>query len=55
MQTKKFRFYEAINEGLDYSLKKDKNLICYGLGVTDPKEFWHNIQSQRKIRKRKSF
>ena len=22
---------------MTYSLKKDKNLICYGLGVTDPK------------------
>ena len=40
MQIKKFRFYEAINEGLDYSLKKDKNLICYGLGVTDPKRIF---------------
>ena len=30
-------FAQAINEALSYSLKKDKNLICYGLGVTDPK------------------
>ena len=29
MRIKKFKFYEAINEGLDFSLKKDKNLICY--------------------------
>ena len=40
MQSKKFKFYEAINEGLDFSLKKDKNLICYGLGVTDPKRIF---------------
>ena len=34
---KKKSFAEAINEALTYSLIKDKNLICYGLGVTDPK------------------
>ena len=34
---KRISFAQAINEALTYSLKKDKNLICYGLGVTDPK------------------
>jgi|TARA_B110000259_G_scaffold186993_1_gene239756 acetoin:2,6-dichlorophenolindophenol oxidoreductase subunit beta len=39
MQNKKktFTFAEAINEGLQYCMKKDKNLLCFGLGVTDPK------------------
>ena len=40
MLNKKFKFFEAINEALDYSLKKDKNLICYGLGATDPKRIF---------------
>ncbi len=27
----------AINEALNYSMKKDKNMLCFGLGTTDPK------------------
>ena len=27
----------AISEAIDVSMTKDKNLICYGLGTTDPK------------------
>ena len=34
---KKFTFAEAINDGLQISMKKDKKMICYGLGVADPK------------------
>ena len=34
---RKITFAEAINEALGQALRKDKNLICYGLGVTDPK------------------
>ena len=30
-------FAGAINEALHISMKKDKKLLCYGLGVTDPK------------------
>jgi len=40
MQSNKFKFFEAINEALDFSLKKDKDLLCYGLGVTDPKRIF---------------
>ena len=36
-KSKKIKFSEAINLGLKIAMKKDKNLICYGLGVTDPK------------------
>ena len=31
-------YAEAVNEALDLSLKKDPNLLCYGLGVSDPQE-----------------
>lgn len=33
----KFTFAQAINEALAISLRQDNSLICYGLGVTDPK------------------
>ena len=49
---KEFTFYEAINEAIDLSMKKDKNLICYGLGVTDPKNVF---LTRKKIWKKKSF
>tara|TARA_Y100001970_G_scaffold258688_1_gene338839 strand:- start:3017 stop:4090 length:1074 start_codon:yes stop_codon:yes gene_type:complete len=31
------KFSDAINKALNFSMKNDKNLMCYGLGVTDPK------------------
>ena len=42
-------FAEAINEGLRFSLLKNKNLLCFGLGVGDPKEVFgttKNLQKQ---------
>ena len=30
-------FAAAINDALQISMKKDKKILCYGLGVTDPK------------------
>ena len=30
-------YAEAINEALHFALQSDDNVICYGLGVTDPK------------------
>tara|TARA_B100000989_G_scaffold299062_1_gene292744 strand:- start:4912 stop:5970 length:1059 start_codon:yes stop_codon:yes gene_type:complete len=37
MNKTKKKFSEAINDALFFSLKKDKNLLCYGLGINDPK------------------
>lgn len=37
MNKKKIKFSDAINEALIFSLKRDKNLLCYGLGINDPK------------------
>ena len=31
-------FKDSINSALAFSLKKDKNMICYGLGINDPKK-----------------
>ena len=30
-------FAQSINEAISYSMQIDSNIICYGLGVTDPK------------------
>lgn len=31
------KFSQAVNEAIDIAMDIDKNVICYGLGVTDPK------------------
>lgn len=36
-QKRKISFGGAINEALDVAMTLDKNVICYGLGVDDPK------------------
>tara|TARA_X000000950_G_scaffold272691_1_gene355550 strand:- start:3860 stop:4924 length:1065 start_codon:yes stop_codon:yes gene_type:complete len=47
---------EAINEAIDLSMKKDKNLICYGLGTTDPKGiFGTTLNLEKKYGKRRVF
>ena len=37
LKTKNSTFANAINDALQISLKKDKKMLCFGLGVTDPK------------------
>ena len=37
LKKNKINFAKAINEALTLAMREDKNLICYGLGVTDPK------------------
>ena len=39
MPNNQISYSSSINEALKFCMKKDKNMICYGLGVTDPKEF----------------
>ena len=47
---KKIKFHKAINMALEYSLKRDKSLILYGLGVSDPKEIFETtINLQKKF------
>jgi len=45
MKNSNYKFSDAINMALDFSLKKDKNLICYGLGVNDPKRVFGTTQN----------
>ena len=35
--TRQLKFTEAINEALLIAMRRDPSVICYGLGVTDPK------------------
>ena len=44
----RIKFSKAINNALKFSLKKDKNLIVYGLGVTDPKEIFDTTKNLKK-------
>ena len=37
MKKQKIKFFEAVNQGLDVSMKKDSNVCLIGLGVSDPK------------------
>ena len=57
MQKYKIKTYaEAINDALDESLEKDKNLICYGLGVGDPKEIFNTTKNlQKKFSEKRVF
>ena len=34
---RKITYANAINEALDLAMRQDKSVICYGLGVDDPK------------------
>ncbi len=38
--TKKISYTSAINEALSIGMKLDKNVLCYGLGVDDPKPYF---------------
>ena len=49
MQNSKITFSSSINEALKFSMRKDKNMICYGLGVTDPKEIFSTTKDLKKI------
>ena len=54
MQTKEFRFCEAINEGLDYSLKKDKKFnLLRARGNRSKRIYGTTSNLKRKIRKQK--
>jgi len=53
----KFTTYaEEINNALHYSLKKDGNLLCFGLGVTDPKGvFGTTLNLEKKFGSKRVF
>ena len=37
MKPRQITYAQAINEALDFALESDPNVLCFGLGVTDPK------------------
>ena len=45
MKVNEKKFSEAINEALEYSLKKNNKLLCYGLGINDPKRTFSTTQN----------
>ena len=48
IKNKKINFIDSINQALSISMKKDKNVICYGLGVTDPKKIFGSTKNLEK-------
>ena len=45
----KINFSDAINYALHTAMKKDKNMICYGLGINDPKNIFGTTKNLKKI------
>ena len=45
---KKPTFAKAINEALHIAMKKDKKMLCYGLGITDPKNIFSTTKDLEK-------
>ena len=42
--TRQLTFNKAINEAIFQSMSIDKNVICYGLGVTDPRRVFYTTE-----------
>jgi pyruvate/2-oxoglutarate/acetoin dehydrogenase E1 component len=52
----KISFAEAINFAISRAMTKDKNMICYGLGVTDPKSIFGTTKNlEKKFGKKRVF
>ena len=49
------KFNSSINFALKKALKKDNNLICFGLGINDQKYFWNNIKFKRNFLEIKEY
>lgn len=53
---KKIIFNNEINKAIAYCMKKDKSMLCYGLGTTDPKGvFDTTINLEKKFGKKRVF
>jgi acetoin:2,6-dichlorophenolindophenol oxidoreductase subunit beta len=44
MKLRNLKFTDAINEAMFISMKRQKNVICYGLGVDDPKKIFNTTR-----------
>ena len=42
-------FTEILNKSLIFNMKKDKKIICYGLGINDPKNIFGTTKDLKKI------
>ncbi len=42
-------FAESINSALKIAMRRDKNLICYGLGINDPKSIFNTTKDLKKL------
>jgi acetoin:2,6-dichlorophenolindophenol oxidoreductase subunit beta len=55
-KVKNISVVNAINEAIDVSMQKDKDLICYGLGTTDPKGIFNTtLNLEKKYGKNRVF
>ena len=53
---KKITFVKAINDALHIAMKKDSKMLCYGLGVTDPKAVFGTTENlEKKFGKKRVF
>ena len=55
MKFRKLNFSESINEAMILSMKRDKNIICYGLGVDDPKRIFGTTKNLKNYLDQKEF
>ena len=49
MKLRNLKFTEAINEAMILSMQREKNVICYGLGVDDPKRIFGTTKKLKEI------
>ena len=56
MPNNNISFSEAINKALIWSMLKDKNMLCYGLGINDPKKIFSTTKGlEEKFGKKRVF
>ena len=55
MKPRNLKFTEAINEAMILSMKRQKNIICYGLGVDDPKRIFNTTKNLKEMFGSKEF
>jgi len=48
LKRKNISVVDAINDAIEISMRKDRNLICYGLGVSDPREVFGTTKYLKK-------
>ena len=41
---RKIKFNQAINEAIYQAMDSDKKIVCYGLGVTDPRRVFYTTE-----------